>query len=172
MSEQSDKHFTVDDAYSVKTPEDNEKLYGQWADTYDEEFVNANSYVYHQRVADLLLAEKNRIGGPVLDVGCGTGIVGVALHDGGLPDIDGIDIAPEMLARAADKTGDDGESAYRKLIRADLTQHVPIEDDVYGAIVSAGTFTHGHLGPESLDETLAHGCAWSDLRHRHQCEPL
>jgi hypothetical protein len=57
-----------------------------------------------------------------------------------------------MLAEAGRKKADDGDDVYRKLIQADLTQQVPIRSDSYAGLVSAGTFTHGHLGPESLDE--------------------
>ena len=41
---------------------------------------------------------------------------------------------------------------YRNLLQADLTQTLDIEDKQYAGLVSAGTFTHGHLGPGTLDE--------------------
>jgi SAM-dependent methyltransferase len=53
-----------------------------------------------------------------------------------------------MLATAAAK------GFYRQTIEADLTQPLAIADDTYDAIVSSGTFTHGHVGPEALDEVL------------------
>ena len=31
---------------------------------------------------------------------------------------------------------------------------IPIKSNSIGAIVSAGTFTHGHVGPDALDELL------------------
>ena len=40
-----------------------------------------------------------------------------------------------------------------KIIEADLTEPIALADDRYAGIVSAGTFTHGHLGP-------AAGCPW------------
>ena len=54
-----------------------------------------------------------RVDGPVLDVGCGTGLVAVALVRDAADDgfdwmIDGVDISPEMLAVSATKIRPDG----------------------------------------------------------------
>jgi len=46
------------------------------------------------------------------------------------------------------------KNCYSKIIEADLTKRLLINDNHYGAIVSAGTFTHGHVGPDVLDELL------------------
>ena len=43
---------------------------------------------------------------------------------------------------------------YRDTIVGDLTKPLSIEDDTYDAIISSGTFTHGHVGPHVLDELL------------------
>lgn len=43
---------------------------------------------------------------------------------------------------------------YSKTILADLTKDLAIADASYGAIVSSGTFTHGHVGPDALDALL------------------
>ena len=85
-------------------------------------------------------------------MGCGTGIVGVCLRAGGIEIIDGIDISPPMLAEAGKKKTKDGVPVYRNLIAADLTQKLDIPDAQYAGLISTGTFTHGHLGPDSLDE--------------------
>ncbi len=144
--------FDVDDAYAIETPADSVRLYGEWADTYDTGFVEREGYVVYLRVAEIFLRQKSRINGAVLDVGCGTGIVGVELRDGGIEIIDGIDISPPMLAEAGEKRTEDDVPVYRKLIDADLTKTLDLPDNQYAGLVSAGTFTHGHLGPEPLDE--------------------
>ena len=146
------RKISVDDAYALETPEDNVDLYKRWAGTYDTEFAEAEGYILYLHVSEQLLKRQSQINGAVLDVGCGTGLVGRVLREAGIDSIDGIDISPEMLAQAASKTTADGDPVYRNLIQADLTQTLDIPDDHYGALVSAGTFTHGHLGPESLDE--------------------
>ncbi len=43
---------------------------------------------------------------------------------------------------------------YSSLIEADVTKKVPIKNNSIGAVVSAGTFTHGHIGPNAFDELL------------------
>jgi hypothetical protein len=40
------------------------------------------------------------------------------------------------------------------LIEVDLTQPLAIASNTYAGVVSVGTFTHGHVGPASLDEVL------------------
>ena len=144
--------INVDDAYSLETPDDNVRLYADWAASYDVDFVSEQGYVYHRNVADLLIRKRADINGAVLDIGCGTGVVGVALQEGGFSTIDGIDISAQMLDKAKEKTGSDGTAVYRNLIRADLTKPLDIPDDQYSALISAGTFTHGHVGPDALDE--------------------
>ena len=146
------RKIRVDDAYSLETPDDNIRLYADWADSYDADFIASQGYVYHLQIAKRLTEKRADIKGAVLDVGCGTGVVGVALRAGGFPQIDGIDISPQMLEKSREKTCADGTRVYRNLIQADLAQPLDIQDNQYAALVSAGTFTHGHLGPESLDE--------------------
>ena len=146
-----DESIGLDDAYSLQGPDDNRQLYRRWADTYEESFIAAEGYLYHERVA-ALYAQRGGAG-PVLDVGCGTGVVGEELAKLGIGPIDGVDISAEMLGKAAEKKRE-GRSVYRTLIEADLTEQISIESDRYSGLVSAGTFTHGHLGPESLAELV------------------
>ena len=144
--------FDVDDAYAIETPADSVRLYGELADTYDAGFVEREGYVVYLRVAEIFLRQRSQISGAVLDVGCGTGIVGVELRTGGVEIIDGIDISPPMLAEAGNKRSKDDVPVYRNLIDADLTKTLDLPDNRYAGLVRAGTFTHGHLGPEPLDE--------------------
>lgn len=142
----------LDAAYSLETPDDSRRLYAKWAQSYDADFIARNGYVYHENVVAAFLDAGGSAGGAVLDVGCGTGIVGVALADVGEKIVDGIDISPEMLDVAKAKVNVFGEPAYRTLVVADLTEPLDIPDDSYMGIISVGTFTHGHLSPEPLRE--------------------
>ena len=154
VDHEADDPIGLDDAYSLETPDDSRRLYAKWADSYDAGFIEANGYVYHENVVGLFLDAGGSAGGAVLDVGCGTGVVGVALGDVGETTVDGIDISPEMLAVAEQKRTVHGTPAYRRLLEADLTQSIDIADDAYSGIISVGTFTHGHLGPEAIDELV------------------
>jgi SAM-dependent methyltransferase len=126
-------------AYNLHSPDDNARLYADWAETYDAGFAAHMTYRLPQLVADAFIGA-----GPVLDVGAGTGLLGQALHEKGIGPIDGIDISPQMLAVAC------GKGVYRDLMIADLTQPLTLSLEGYKSVVSSGTFTHGHVGPSPL----------------------
>ena len=138
----------LNDAYSVKTPEDNIKLYKVWASSYDDDFAKKNDYRSPVLISNYYDKYSNENDVPVLDVGAGTGLIAEVMNKKNTIDIDAIDISPEMLESAKSK------NCYNKLIEADLTKNLDIDNHYYGAIVSAGTFTHGHIGPNALDELL------------------
>jgi len=144
---------TLADAYAVESPDDNRDLYRRWAETYDDDYAAQYNYDYHNSISQAFLDAG---GGTdlVLDVGCGTGLVGVALRSRGVKEVHGLDISPEMLSQAAEKVTEHGEPVYTSLREADLTAHVDVADDTYPGLITAGTFTHGHLGPSSLDEVV------------------
>lgn len=140
----------LDDAYAVKTPEDSRKLYAAWAATYNETFIMANDYVYPRTLAQKFdeLISKTDIK-TVVDIGCGTGAVGSFLANlRANLSLDGFDISPEMLAEAAILRRIDNSPVYNNLIEIDLTAELPMRS--YDAMTSSGTFTHGHLGPQTL----------------------
>lgn len=144
---EDDPKLGLADAYSVQTPDDNRALYRDWADSYETDFAEARGYVYHEGVAGLY-AELQTASGPILDVGCGTGMAGTELVRLGFATVDGIDLSPEMMAKARAK------GTYRQLTEADVTKPLPLEDGTYDGVISVGTFTHGHLGPKPLVELL------------------
>jgi predicted TPR repeat methyltransferase len=135
------------DAYSLKTPEDSINLYKTWASTYDDDFAKQNDYRSPIEIAKYFEKYSNNQDTPILDVGAGTGLIGEYLNLDS-KEIDAIDISPEMLKVATIK------NCYSKIIEADLSKGLSINDNHYGAIVSAGTFTHGHVGPNVLDELI------------------
>ena len=142
------KNKGPNNAYSLQTPEDSIKLYRVWASTYDKDFAEENDYRSPIEIANYyrMYSENDDI--PILDVGSGTGLVGEYLRKKNISSIDGIDISPESNDIARSK------NIYSNLIEADLTKNLNIEDSKYGAIVSAGTFTHGHVGANTIDELL------------------
>ena len=120
-----DEDLDLNEAYAVETPDDNRDLYGRWATTYESGFATRHAYVYHERVAATFTESVGPDDDPVLDIGCGTGLVGEALRALGDWTIDGLDLSPEMLDEARGKTARDGSPVYRDLHVADLT--APLE---------------------------------------------
>ncbi len=137
--------YDLDKAYEIHGPDDAKKLYGDWAATYDDSFGEGWGYIAPREIAGIFKAEMGEANQPVLDIGAGTGLV--TEHLRGLT-VDGIDITPEMLEIAAKK------GIYRERILGDLLKPLEMEDETYGGVISCGTFTHGHVGPECLPELL------------------
>ncbi len=153
MSDANSGHpIDLSDAYSVKTPQDNKALYAKWAASYESSFVDAKKYRYPRAIAELFdRVTPYDLGNLIADVGCGTGLVGLylsALRGGVI--VDGLDISPQMLEQAGAKKRSDGSAVYRNLIEADLTQEIKSAHGPYDSLISSGTFTHGHLGPDAL----------------------
>ncbi|MFN0115419.1 MAG: class I SAM-dependent DNA methyltransferase [Paracoccaceae bacterium] len=135
--------YGLDNAYDINGPEEARKLYGTWASSYDESFGKGWGYIAPREIAGILKAEFG--GGTILDAGAGTGLV--VEHLRGLT-VDAFDITPEMLLVA------EGKGLYRNLILGDLTKPLQLPDAAYDAVITCGTFTYGHVGPECLPELL------------------
>ncbi len=136
----------LDAAYGLQTPEDNRRLYARWAATYDDEFAVDMDYMLPLHVAEAYAEVGGQ--GPVIDLGAGTGLLGAALKISGIGPVEATDLSQEMLDVAAKK------GLYERLFTGDLLGRLPVEDGAYAGAVSSGTFTHGHVGPEALDEVL------------------
>ena len=144
----SEKKIGYDDAYSLKTPKDSVKLYRKWAQSYDKDFALNSNYLSPKKISSFFNKYAKKSDSPILDVGAGTGLLGICLYKAGYGKIIGIDISSEMLVQAKLK------DCYSSLIEADITKKIPLKNDSIGAVVSAGTFTHGHVGADALDELL------------------
>lgn len=147
------KSPNLDGAYDLKSPDDNRRLYAEWAQSYDRTFADAHGFIVPHVTAAAFAAAGGR--GPVLDIGAGTGLAGAALAKLDISPIDAFDLSGEMLEVAR------GKAIYRNLIIGDiLQQNEQIADNTYDGIISSGTFTMGHVGPEAFTEILriaAHG---------------
>ena len=135
-------------ARSITSSEEAAELYRTWAPTYDEDVFERLGFIGSARIAELLVAHLPDRSAPVLDLGCGTGAVGLRLAELGVTTIDGVDLSAEMVAIA------EGTGAYRTLTVADITAASFAVAGRYAATVSAGTFTSGHVGPEAVPRLL------------------
>lgn len=140
--------ISLDDAYSLKSPEDNRALYAKWADSYETQFVANQGYEHPKVIAAIFDKEVPKIN-TVIDIGTGTGLVGLNLNKlRNSIAIDGVDISPEMLEVAKSK------GIYRNLYIRDLTKEVVGTEAPYDALICIGVFTHGHLGPTTLNNLI------------------
>jgi predicted TPR repeat methyltransferase len=109
--------------------------YDEWAQSYDDDLTSW-SYQAPAVVADAVVT-RHPAAGSVLDVGCGTGLVGRALRARGFAgELIGLDISEASLGIARQHGG------YDLLEQADLQRPLPIEDDSVDAVVSVGVMTY------------------------------
>ena len=140
------KKPSLKNAYDLKSPDDNVELYSAWAETYDNDFIEDMQYKLHFSVAEEFVLNGGK--GLILDVGAGTGALAQALLQKGKFSIEATDISEEMLKVAKSK------KIYERSFLSDLTDEIPMENDIYDGVVSSGTFTHGHVGPSAMVELV------------------
>jgi predicted TPR repeat methyltransferase len=152
--------------------------YGDWAEKYDHDLLREMGYVAPRIAVSLLKEHLAHEGARVLDAGCGTGIVGELLHQKGYGHIEGLDCSPPMLEKAGAK------GIYKALNRGDLNKNLDIAANTYDAVISVGTFTCGHVGPEAFEELVritrpggwvcftVREQAWEEDNYRHRIEDM
>lgn len=138
-------------AYALDSanPDETRALYRDWAETYDGTMLDGLGYVSPQKIAGLAAAHISDRRAPVLDVGCGTGLLAAYLAEQGFEAVDGLDYSAEMLDVAEQK------GRIRQRFLRDLNQPLAMETGTYAALVSTGTFTHGHVDGACLPALMA-----------------
>ena len=84
----------------------------------------------------------------ILDVGAGTGLLGMALVDLGFTTLDALDLSPAMLAEAERK------GIYGTLTEGRLGERLAYDTGAYDAVVACGVLTTGHAPASCLDELV------------------
>jgi len=125
--------------------EDLQDVYKEWASAYDHDNDNLLGTVSQPLSVQIFQEYMKDKSARVIDVGCGTGLVGVELENSGFNNFDGIDISQEMIDVAKQR-------GYSKLFIGSLNSSLPFENNEYGAALCVGVFTHGHVGSDRLEE--------------------
>jgi predicted TPR repeat methyltransferase len=123
-------------------------LFDTYANTFDEHLTGTLAYRLPEAIREAILAEASgRQFHALLDLGCGTGLVGVALKDF-VTDMDGIDISPKMIRKAAER------GIYRRLRTGDALNILAPDAELtgpYDLVTAADVFIY--IGP--LEATFA-----------------
>jgi len=144
------KSKKVDNLLGVYKSQNEDELIGaykDWALLYDKDnddvlgtVSQPNSVkIFHEYLKDSKLK--------IIDVGCGTGLVGLELKNLGFSNFDGIDLSQEMVDIAQGR-------GYNSLFLGNLNKSLPIGSNSYDAALCVGVFTHGHVGPERFSELV------------------
>ena len=118
--------------------------YDVWAADYDRDLDDLK-WSAPQAGAERC-AHFAKPGEEILDAGCGTGLVGVALAAIGHTRIVGFDLSTGMLERSAER------GVYSELHQGSLLDRLPFDDGRFGSVVSVGVFTLGHVDGSAFAE--------------------
>jgi len=154
-SKKSDENITsvtagasefVTEAYNLEDAESMKEFYAKWAEDYDNQMLNKLSYASPRKIAAAMQSHLQEKDTSILDVGCGTGLTVAGLAEAGYTNLYGIDLSRDMVEVARSR------GVYTDLAVADVNRPLNYEDGFFGGVISSGTFTHGHVGPEPLVE--------------------
>lgn len=154
--------------YGEKTSDEFRAVYREWADNYDRDLIDEFGYLAPQAAVTCLKTHLPSLNAPILDMGCGTGLVGQLLFDAGYQIIDGLDLSFEMLEKAR------ALGVYRALDEADLTEQLTLEP-IYQAVICVGVFSHqpsqpfdlarlfSALAPDGVLVATVNGKGWKEI---------
>lgn len=144
----SRKRRFLDTVYDLADRNATQAFYRDWAESYDEE-VTEQGYITPERCATALRNHAPDRKAPILDLGCGTGVSGVALRAAGFQTIDGADFSEDMLARARDR------NIYRRVMHLDCSEPLPLPPESVAHAVAVGVIATGHAPPAAIDHIFA-----------------
>jgi len=121
------------------------EVYQKWANNYDDDNDNLLGTVSQPTSVRFFEKYVENKTAKIIDVGCGTGLVGSELAKKGYNNYDGIDISQDMLDIAKTR-------GYSNLFLGSLNDKQPFNDNAYAGALCVGVFTHGHVGPGRLVE--------------------
>jgi predicted TPR repeat methyltransferase len=133
--------------YGLGSQDATNAYYDDWAATYDAELIDAG-YVTPERCAVALKRFMPDLSRPILDVGCGTGLSGLAFAKHGFTVIDGADVSAGMLDHARKR------GVYRSVVHADADDPFPFAPGSYAALAAVGVVGAGAAPRSVLDEMM------------------
>jgi len=134
--------------YNSHTHDEIMAIYDDWASSYDET-VRAHGYVTPQRCAAALAMLEPDRDIPILDIGCGTGISGLALKAAGFTSIDGTDMNSAMLEKARNHPG-----VYRDLFQVTVENPFDFTPGTYRHMTAMGVIATGHAPASTIRDAL------------------
>ena len=120
---------------SATTSSEVKEIYDAWAEQYEHDLVDEHDYAMPARAAAMAARRLPDPAIKVLDVGCRTGLSGLALNHHGFMTLDGCDLSPGMLAIAAER------DLYARLFEVDLlAPPMDVPAATYDLTIAVGAF--------------------------------
>jgi ubiquinone/menaquinone biosynthesis C-methylase UbiE len=131
-------------------PENRIRFYDEWSDKYDQDLVLVGNYSGHTKCVEAFMSLQLNRSVNILDLACGTGLLGGEVMKHGYVNMDGLDASLQMLGQARKK------SIFKDYIFAQVNGlgSLPLCDDVYDVVMSSNGFAPGQIYPESVEEIL------------------
>jgi len=112
------------------------EMYDRWGDKYTES-IEQWGYKTPEQIAKMVKDHCTKSDAPVLDLGAGDGLSGLALKAAGFSgDMTALDISPKLLEIAR------ARGVYEHVMEADLSIALPLESHHFGVVVCVGTLTY------------------------------
>ncbi|MFA6038368.1 MAG: tetratricopeptide repeat protein [Legionellales bacterium] len=120
-----------------------QELFNHYADTYDQHMEQVLHYKTPAQLHELLNPYRHLLpqNPKILDLGCGTGLVGQYFQDLNAAFI-GVDLADEMLTQAKQK------NIYQELMNADILEYLKTTQEKFDLIIASDVLNYfGDLNP-------------------------
>ena len=153
-TEESHQHLKAIDAQTSE--QELIEIYKSWSETYDQDVTEDLGYVAPKYAAEQLSEKLDEQGlsknARIIDLGCGTGLVGEHFHKLGYTNVDGLDISLELIKIAEKK------QVYKTLqcgyMASDKCKDLGMEPNQYDAAICIGVFTIGHVKSKGFDDLI------------------
>ena len=122
----------------------------QFYDDCDEDLLVIGNYTGHVKCVEAFLKLELNRNVAILDLACGTGLLGIEVGSHGYENVDGLDASLGMLGQAR-KAG-----VYRDYIVALVNElgSIPINDETYDVVMCSNGFAPGQIYPSAIPEIL------------------
>jgi len=126
------------------------RFFDEWSEEYEDSMVIVGNYSGHIKCCEAFLSLNLNRCVQVLDLACGTGLLGDMIASHGYVNIDGLDSSLKMLDQARIKT------CFKEHILASIDPEklLPLADDIYDVVVCSNGFAPGQIYPEAIEEIL------------------
>lgn len=121
--------------------------YDEWVSYYDEEHQK-NGWKILLNYLGYILTSYLKNDDKILDIGCGTGLLGQELSSYNFHNLYGVDISQSSLEIAQSL------NIYKGLNTAILGEQLEIEDNTFNAWVSTGVFTRNQVPLNAFEELI------------------
>lgn len=136
--------------------EDIQEVFDKWADSYERELFSVGC-VKHKPMVEVFdttiqeaMPDKPKCEVKIMEMGAGTGLLGLELNKKGYTNLDALDTSQKMLDEAKKK------GVYTKFICSNLTEkRTPgIQDGEYNALILSGVVALVYIKPLAFHEMM------------------